>query len=289
MHVWALGLLCETLAASGRSGLRTTTRELQMHIRGSRRFKHHQNSTRRHPKRDKKRAKMWAPHPSGAPQFGAHASVLLLQIGFGQSGRAKTKMAKNGLAKIGLAKIGQIRMAQTGLAKVALLPRGPRHEHLEHGTERLSRLKRSGDHVILGGDANSHLGPGERLSGFVGRFTTKTPSSKLSWQFVEWCVQEGLFHVDSRLSCKRRRTWYHNYVGKWYEQDVIVSTLGGNGNRGDTARARLLELITTGTGYPFLPLGRRKHPKYSDEASEKPKHSLRWDYHQRTGETRRRD
>ena len=36
---------------------------------------------------------------------------------------------------------------------------GPSHEHLEHGTELLSKLKRSGDHVILGGDANSHLGP----------------------------------------------------------------------------------------------------------------------------------
>ena len=34
---------------------------------------------------------------------------------------------------------------------------GPRHEHLEHGTELLSKLKRSRDYVILGGDANSHL------------------------------------------------------------------------------------------------------------------------------------
>ena len=49
---------------------------------------------------------------------------------------------------------------------------GPRQEHLEYGTELLSKLKRSGDHVILEGDANSHLGPDERLNGFVGRFTT---------------------------------------------------------------------------------------------------------------------
>ena len=35
---------------------------------------------------------------------------------------------------------------------------GPRQEHLEYGTELLSKLKRSGDHVILGGDANSPPG-----------------------------------------------------------------------------------------------------------------------------------
>ena len=127
---------------------------------------------------------------------------------------------------------------------------GPRHEHLEHGTELLSKLKRSGDHVILRGDANSLLEPDERLNGFVGRFTTQIPSSRLSWQFVEWCVQEGLSHVDSYLSCRRRGTWYHNFVGKWYEQDVIVSTLGGDGKRW---RRRLLEVTTGENGYLFCP------------------------------------
>ena len=53
VHVWALELSCP----------RTT----RAHLR-SRRFKHHQNSTRRQPERDKKRkknAKFWAPHPEG--------------------------------------------------------------------------------------------------------------------------------------------------------------------------------------------------------------------------------
>ena len=54
--------------------------------------------------------------------------------------------------------------------------------------------------MILGGDANAHFGPDERLNGFVGKFTTQTSS----WHFVEWCVQEGLLHVDSYLSCRRR-------------------------------------------------------------------------------------
>ena len=55
-----------------------------VHIRGSRRFKHHQNSTRRPPEREKKNenegrekeknAKFWAPHPSGQHPSGPHPS-----------------------------------------------------------------------------------------------------------------------------------------------------------------------------------------------------------------------
>ena len=132
--------------------------------------------------------------------------------------------------------------------------------------------------MILGSDANSHLGPDERLNGFVGRFTTQTSSSRLSWQFVEWCVQEGLLHVDSYLACRRRATWYHNYVGKWYEQDVIVSTLGGDGKRW----RRLCTDAFAGADHrgkwvSFLPLGRNKHFKYSRGVNEKPFHPLRWD------------
>ena len=85
------------------------------------------------------------------------------------------------------------------------------------------RLRQRSLHHPLG----KHRSP---FSRFVDAFNL-TSSSRLSWQFVEWCVQEGLLHVDSHLACKRRGTWYHNYVGKWYEQDVIVSTLGGDGKR----------------------------------------------------------
>ena len=148
---------------------------------------------------------------------------------------------------------------------------GPRHEHLERGTEPPSKLKRSGDHVILGGDANSHLGPDERLNGFVGRFTTQTSSSGLSWQFVEWCVQEGLLHVDSYLSCRRRGTWYHNSVGKWYEQDVIVSILGGDGKRWRRLCTDTFAVADhRGEWISFLPLGRNEHVKYSRRVNEKP-------------------
>ena len=73
--------------------------------------------------------------------------------------------------------------------------------------------------------------------------------------------------MDSYLSCKRRGTWYHNYVGKWYEQDVIVSTLGGDGKRW----RRLCKWVS------FLPLVRNKHFKYSSGLDVKPSHPLRWD------------
>ena len=73
--IWALGLSCETPAASGPPGLHTTTRELQTRtIEGS----GASNTTkipRKDPQRETKRAKVggereksakfWVPHPSG--------------------------------------------------------------------------------------------------------------------------------------------------------------------------------------------------------------------------------
>ena len=88
MHVWALGLSCETPMASGPPGFsHDNPRTPNVHIRVSQRLqKHHQNSTRRHPERhkksemrageEKKSAEFWAshpstPHPSGPHPFGA--------------------------------------------------------------------------------------------------------------------------------------------------------------------------------------------------------------------------
>ena len=77
MHVWALGLSCETPTASGPP---------DVHFRGSQRFKHHQNSTGRPPEKETKRTNMGAgegkkarnfgPPPFGAPPFGTHPAKL---------------------------------------------------------------------------------------------------------------------------------------------------------------------------------------------------------------------
>ena len=73
VHVWALGLSCETPAAprDRAAGARRSPRTPNVHIWAPHRFKHHQNSTRRHPERKeknefcggtrKKSAKFWAP------------------------------------------------------------------------------------------------------------------------------------------------------------------------------------------------------------------------------------
>ena len=53
MHVWALGLWCETPAASGPPGLHTTTRELQTCTFERPALPNHQKSTRRPPEREK--------------------------------------------------------------------------------------------------------------------------------------------------------------------------------------------------------------------------------------------
>ena len=81
VHILALWLSCETPAASGPPWLaHDSPRTPNVHIRAPRRFKHHQNSTRRPPERHKKsemvagegkkRAKFWLPHPFGPPPFG---------------------------------------------------------------------------------------------------------------------------------------------------------------------------------------------------------------------------
>ena len=124
MHVWALGLWCETPAASGPRGLHTTTRELQTcTFVGPGASKHHPKTTRRPEEREKERnwwweteekarnfgpstlrgATLWGPKPSGPNPSGpdvfwvwaAHHDTHQIQ-----------GLAKNGLAKTGLAKVG---------------------------------------------------------------------------------------------------------------------------------------------------------------------------------------
>ena len=113
-----------------------------VHIWGPGASKHHQNSTRRPPERQKKSetvagkgrksAKFWASHPFGAPPFGDP----LFQVwpppfgappfGAGLARVGQLRLAKLGqifLAKVGLAKVGigqsrPIKMAKVGLAKV---------------------------------------------------------------------------------------------------------------------------------------------------------------------------
>ena len=134
VHVWALGLSCETPRALGPPGLHTTTRELQtctFESPGLR--KHHQNSTRRHPERETKRAKMEAGEREkkseilGPPIFGAPKFRARFSLGLGPTLRSSlfgpprsrpdllgpafwphhdTHTSIHGLAKIGLAKIG---------------------------------------------------------------------------------------------------------------------------------------------------------------------------------------
>ena len=78
-----VGVSCEALAAPPDRGTlaHDSPRTPNVHIWGSRRFKNHQNSTRRPPRETwnflwerKKSAKFWAPHPSGPHPSGPHFS-----------------------------------------------------------------------------------------------------------------------------------------------------------------------------------------------------------------------
>ena len=88
-HVWALGLSCETSAASGPPGLHTTARELQTRTfefpGASNTTKIPREDSQRETKRakmgagEKKRAKFWAPHPSLSHPSGSHPSCPALR------------------------------------------------------------------------------------------------------------------------------------------------------------------------------------------------------------------
>ena len=114
-------VLCEAPAALGPPGLHTTTREFQTcTLDGADAFKHHQNSTRRPPERDKKsenggirkqHAKFWAPHPSGPISSGSHFFLFGPHRGptwvwAGHDTHQIQKWIGQGLAQLGLAKIG---------------------------------------------------------------------------------------------------------------------------------------------------------------------------------------
>ena len=84
MHVRGLRLWCETPAASGPS--HDSPRTPNVHIGGSRRFKHHQNSTRnpngkrkRTIMREKKAPNFGPLHPLGPHPSGPHPSALFLR------------------------------------------------------------------------------------------------------------------------------------------------------------------------------------------------------------------
>ena len=108
MHVWALGLWCETPTASGPPGLHTTTRELQTGtFDGPGASKHHQKTTRRHTARETK-SENGGGRRKKAQNFGHPTLRGPIFSGFrpgqkwnGQNLTNQIRMAKTGLVKVG--------------------------------------------------------------------------------------------------------------------------------------------------------------------------------------------
>ena len=99
MHIWALGLSCETPAASGPPGFHTTAQETQKRAKLWR-------------ERGKKR-EIWGPHhPRVFVLLGFFSSCCSVFFFFEKEGHEiETRI---------LAKVGQLRLAKVGLAKVGL-------------------------------------------------------------------------------------------------------------------------------------------------------------------------
>jgi len=95
--------------------------------------------------------------------------------------------------------------------------------HFAHGSELLGKMRGK---LVIGGDLTSHFGrDGVALTGgWIGNYSAKTLTSRKAWQLAEWGQQEALHHVDSHVPCLRRGTWWNSSYGKWYEQDVFLSS-----------------------------------------------------------------
>ena len=150
MHVWALGLSCETPAAPPDRAAGARTRQPENSKRAHFRAPALQTPPKFHEKtpretqrernggeKGKKKREILGPPPFGAPPFGAPpfgvlplgASLFLglgpppfgaLPFGAGLAKVGQLRLAKVGLPKVGIGKSRPIRMAKVGLAKVGL-------------------------------------------------------------------------------------------------------------------------------------------------------------------------
>lgn len=77
------------------------------------------------------------------------------------------------------------------------------------------------DILVIGGDFNAHIGGGENRPGICGRFGIRQ-SNHQGLDLLAWCEENDLAHVNSFYSHKKRGTWFHPALGRWYELDGFL-------------------------------------------------------------------
>ena len=77
------------------------------------------------------------------------------------------------------------------------------------------------DILVIRGDFNVHVGGGENRPGICGRFGIRQ-SNQQGLDLLAWCEENDLAHINSFYSHKRRGTWFHPALGRWYEIDGFL-------------------------------------------------------------------
>ena len=77
------------------------------------------------------------------------------------------------------------------------------------------------DILLIGGDFNAHVGGNEDRPGVCGKFGLRE-SNYQGRSLLEWCEDNNLCHVNSFFNQRRRGTWFHTILGRWYEIDGFI-------------------------------------------------------------------
>ena len=85
----------------------------------------------------------------------------------------------------------------------------------------LSQWAHKDEILIIGGDFNAHVGGGEERPGVCGQFGLRV-SNEQGKSLLDWCADNNLVHVNSYFNSKRRGTWFHMILHRWYELDGFV-------------------------------------------------------------------
>ena len=94
-------------------------------------------------------------------------------------------------------------------------------EQAKEDLKLLTKWANSNEVLIIGGDFNAHIGAGEDRPGICGRFGLRL-SNNQGRDLLDWCENNGLCFVNSYFEHRRRGTWFHMVLNRWYELDGFL-------------------------------------------------------------------
>ena len=102
--------------------------------------------------------------------------------------------------------------------------RGNNEEEVEAAKEDikiLSQWATKDDILIIGGDFNVHVGGGEERPNVCGKFGIGNTNHQ-GQMLLDWCEDQELVYVNSYFNHRRRGTWFHQILSRWYELDGFL-------------------------------------------------------------------